>query len=84
MKTFLSIFSFVWKLFSPIIVELLKTKAIKEKVDVQEGDAKPVPDSMHDGMYGMRDRSKDGEDVVDGESDSDTGSSAWSAADRHQ
>jgi len=72
MKTLFSIFGFVWKLFSPIFVEMLKTPAIKEKVDVQEGTAKPLSDSDYDGLYGLPSGSQDGEDSVDGESCTDT------------
>ena len=40
------------KLFVGITTAMLETPAEKTNVDVQNGDAAPLPDDTYDGLYG--------------------------------
>lgn len=44
--------------FAQVFIKAMETPAIKEVVDVQEGDAPPPPVDSYDDLYGLCDRNK--------------------------
>lgn len=55
-----AVLTFLGDLVAKIFTGAMKTPAVKEKVDVEEGDAAPLPVDEYDGLYGVRNRDEDG------------------------